>query len=295
MTKKLIVVLMLSIALFWGYHKKSSLPGHSTYVHEKELILAPLEPEEPQEHEAMPLVREINKRNALIQSVFYKDMAFRINQGGGLSIKLNGFMAYEKNRKFRMTSKSFFGKETDVGSNSTIFWFWSKRMKPSALYWAKHERLYETRLRTPFNPMWIMESFSINEIDTSNATIARHKGYWAVFQPRISASGQSITKVTLLDEETKTIVGHYVYDMKNNIIISTEITEFYSIDGHHVPKRINIIWHEEDIKIQWDFEKPKVNKPIDTKHWEMPSIKSKINLNTENLQSFLQISGEDQL
>ena len=44
-----------------------------------------------------------------------------------------------------MISNSFLGKETDVGSNEKQFWFWSKRMKPSVLFYSEHENLNKTK------------------------------------------------------------------------------------------------------------------------------------------------------
>ncbi len=85
------------------------------------------------------------------------------NLADGIAVKSS--ISYEKSLNFRMINSSFFGKEVDVGSNEKEFWFWSKRMKPPALFHTIHDNLKNTNLKTPFHPLWIKEIIEIWMVD----------------------------------------------------------------------------------------------------------------------------------
>ena len=178
-----------------------------------------------------------------------------------------------------MTYKSIFGLESDVGSNDEHFWFWSKRMKPRSVYYAVHEDLHRTRLKPPFNPLWIMESLSLGEIDTRNIITAEDENNnLIVFQDRISITGEKVTKSTLIDQKNKSIICHYIIRLDGTIAASTEITGFKKVDGVSIPTNILIIWHDENITMEWELSKSKVNQYISDEKWEMPSYDEKVDM-----------------
>ena len=117
------------------------------------------------------IVNRINNKNKKINSILIKNMPIKA-KNGRMTFKLTGDLAHSKDKFFRfiVTSK-ITGKEMDIGSNNDIFWFWSKRISPPALYFSKHEDLWKTNLKTPLNPAWMIESLNINLIDQNNQII----------------------------------------------------------------------------------------------------------------------------
>jgi len=215
--------------------------------------------------------------NEEIKSFSCEDVRILIKSN--IVAKLKGKIYYEKQKNFRMTYKSIFGLESDIGSNDSHFWFWSKRMKPRSVYYAVHEDLHRTRLKTPFNPLWIMESLSLGAIDTKNIRTAEDKNNnLIVLQDRISITGEKVTKSTLIDQKNKRVIGHYVMRLDGTLIASTEIIEFKEIDGISVPTKILIIWHDENVTMEWELSKSKVNQYISDEKWEMPSYDEKVNM-----------------
>jgi len=218
-------------------------------------------------------IDDLNLRNRGIRSVWYNHIKLHVKDR--VTVRLEGFMGYEKPRKFKMQLRSFFGKELVVGSNDQYFWFWSKRMDPPALYYCEHENLYRSRLKTPFHPIWIMESLGLGQISVKNAKLDVIGDYWKVTEIRVNTLGQKVMKTTLIDTNTKAVVGHYIHD-RSRLIVSSEVEEFYRIDSHMVPKKIRTIWHEEGVELQWFFSEPKLNIPMG--EVELPDQNPRINI-----------------
>ena len=231
--------------------------------------------EKPQPvHEIYGIIQEINARNAKVQSIYIADMPIKLQQGRMTAI-VSGELAMEKDKNFRLkVTHRITGKEIDIGSNSTHFWFWSKRMDPPALHYAKHEDLSKTMLRTALNPNWMMESLSVGNISTENIEIAKFKDFWAVIQSRSGASGEPVTVMTLIDPARKVVVGRYLYNHTGRMIASTEYQDFSGV----IPRKILIIWYEEAITLDWDLSGAQINAGISPAFWVMPEMRNKIDM-----------------
>lgn len=215
------------------------------------------------------IIEEINAKNSQILSLFCEEVAVRVH---GINSKAR--IAYEKDKHFRMTCWSILGQEADIGSNDKEFWFWSKRLRPKGFYYAEHANLQRTRLKTPFIPLWIMESLSVGTL-TANYTTLVQGNKLLLSEPRINALGQPITKVTAIDIKRKLIIGHYCYDKNGKLEVSSEVVEFTPQD---IPKRIQIQWLEEDLTMTLEFKNPETNVHLDARLWELPNAKMKIQL-----------------
>lgn len=273
------VVIILSGVLGYLYFSKATPITTTQYL----ATPTPLS-NKPEKDRATLLIEEVNELNSRIDSFYCENMDIRIRKD--ITYRLSGFMAYKKPVFFRTHNYSVLGQETDIGSNERLFWFWSRRMTPPALHFSSHEDVQKTRLKTPFNPKWMMESLSMNQIDLKNVEIVKNGSNIAVLQQRISTLNRPVLKITLVNPKTKTIIGHYIVE-NDQVVVSTEIESFQTVDGHRVPKVVNIIWFREGIAIRWEFNNPKVNQSIAPSMWEMPNMRSKINMGEEQGNTFL--------
>jgi hypothetical protein len=221
------------------------------------------------ENEATQIIKEINIKNSKIKNFFCSNVEISIDN---IPFKLQALLIYEKKLNFRMLVRSFVGKELDIGSNKNYFWFWSKRMVPSGLYYAKHKDLYKTKLRTPFSPKWIMESLGFEEIN-NKVRVSKSGLYLIIEEDRISSMNTRVTKKTLVNIESRMIVGHYLYE-NNRLISSAEVKE----SRNNMPYSIRVIWHEENIGISLKLNDPGINNKINSSHWIMPDYRNKINM-----------------
>lgn len=221
------------------------------------------------DHEFVAVIQEMNARNGKITNLICQDVKIKLK--AKISTSLNAALAFERDKKFRMGVESFLGREMDIGSNDTHFWFWSRRMDPPALHYAKHEDMDKTLLKAPLNPMWLLECVGIMPIKTQGVEIAKIKGNWAVIEQRTSNS-LPVTKVTLIDRENQRIIGHYLYDHNGKMEASAEVVDFYTIGEHSIPATIVIIWYTEGVQMEWHLENPRCNVGLDPKNWEMPQM-----------------------
>lgn len=229
----------------------------------------------PIHHEVYECVKRINEKNSKITSIIADKVKILVWHDFGVVV--NGKIAMKKDRFFRLKVSGYRGPEMDIGSNDKVFWFWSRSMPNPALYYAKHEDLRKTMLKTPLNPSWLMESLSLNEISMENVEIIRVNNYWAILQSRNSALGEKIVIATLLDPQRDVIIGHYLYNEQNNLVASAEIKEF---DGD-IPKKILIVWYDENVRMEWDIINPQINTSIDNSYWQLPYMRNKINMGEE--------------
>lgn len=271
----LIVSIILAVATFFAYEYKVGKVARPIYIQpEQPLIVSPLS-NLPPEHPALQTIRAINDRNAQVRNVYYENVAMKIKEK--MTVTLTAFLAYEKDKKFRMITSSFVGQETDVGSNEHIFWFWSRRMDPPILYFAKHEDTSRSKLRAPFHPDWMREGLGLDQIKIDGATFEQDGSRWKVFEKRVSASGKPVVKMTLIDNEK--ILGHYLYNNQGQLISSIEAKDFYR-NGHIVPRVFLMTWAEENITVEWTMSAPRINGNINSALWEKPKMRREQDLAT---------------
>jgi hypothetical protein len=231
------------------------------------------------QHPVYGLIKQINDRNAKVRTVYVQNVDIRLQRK--ITVKATGELAFEKNKKFRLQVwHRLTGKEVDVGSNDEVFWFWSKRMDPPALHYARHEDLKKAMLKTPLNPAWMMESLNVGQIDAANIQVGDFKGRWAVLRPRTSASGEPVTVMTLIDPQKVVIVGRYLYNQQGKMVVSTETQDWYQDPGTQamIPRNLLIIWYEEGVVMEWNFHNPQVNTGINPQYWVMPAMRNKIDM-----------------
>lgn len=274
--KKILLALVLLVLLILLYVVSTIPRTKPVYLSPTDQIYIKenIKVEKEQKHKVYSIIERINKKNELIDRIKVSDMPIKLKYGK-LTAKVLGEMALEKDKKFRLLiNHRFTGKEMDIGSNDNYFWFWSKRMKPPYLHYAKHEDLNKTLLRTALNPNWMIESLNINKIETENTTIEEFKEYWALSQIRISSNNEQVKVVTLINPKTENVIGRYLYSKENKMLASTEYQDFIN----NIATKILIIWYEEGITLDWDLSNVKINCEINSNFWEMPDIKDKINM-----------------
>lgn len=214
-------------------------------------------------------VEQLNQKNAKIKSVFSDNVRIKIQN---VPFKLRASLCYEKKQNFRMIVKSIVGKELDVGSNSKLFWFWSRRMNPPTLNYAEYKDLYKTYLKTPLHPLWLMESLGVNKMNI-NSSIGQSGKYIIISENRISASNTSVIKKTIIDTQIMAVVGHYLFE-GGKLTASAEVKSF----SNNIPKEMTIIWIDENITMYLNLQDVKINYIINPNYWNMPSMKNKTNL-----------------
>lgn len=222
-----------------------------------------------------PLIEEVNARNAAVRS-FRAQIRVR-TWDGGMRFRLNGSLDYEKDRRFRMELGSLFGEELDLGSNDDVFWYWSKRDKKPGVWYARHEDFHQTRLKTPFDPMFMRSSLGFEPIPTENAEIRETDDEVLVTQKRANSVGDPILYTVCLDKATKTVGGVVVTNLSGETLAACEVAS----RAGSLPSKILCRWHEEDRSMEMELEDGTANVSISSDRWTMPDHDRKINMAEE--------------
>tara|TARA_Y100000034_G_scaffold120366_1_gene163199 strand:+ start:640 stop:1626 length:987 start_codon:yes stop_codon:yes gene_type:complete len=225
------------------------------------------------------LIQQINENNAKIGNISC-DIEVKIWQNG-MRFKVSGDLHYEKHKRFRMKLSSVFGEEIDLGSNDDVFWYWSRRDKDPGLHWANYEDFGKTRLKTPFNPMFMKKSLSLDVIKTDDARIVETERDFIVVYAAKNGSDKPILVSVFVNKEMQRIDGMIVTNMDAKPVASAEIQEYQS----GIPAKILYIWHEEGRALLLELKNPKINVSIPSDKWQMPEHKPKLNMAEDVFQS----------
>jgi len=239
-----------------------------------EKIHVQTEPIETQPKPVVPeLVLKLNQKNSQIHSLRCENMDVKVWQDG-MRVHLSGEVYYEKPLKFRMFISSIFGKELDLGANEEVFWYWSRRNKREGLFYARYEDFFNTRLKTPFGPVFLRASFGVDELPTENAKFVEdEKGVLVVVQSK-NSMGKSVNKYTFINKQTELIEGYLISYEDGKKSASAEIMEH----ENGLPKKILFTYYEEDQIMQLELSNIQMNASIDGKMWQIPSIQPQINM-----------------
>jgi len=216
-----------------------------------------------------PVIFQINETNVKIKSFSCKDLKVKLKQGNN-SYGLDGYFIYEKPLNFRMVLKSIRGVELDIGSNNTHFWFWSKSMRPAALYYARHGHAKDTRLRDPFDPVWIMSSLGIETLNL-DAKFVKTADKIYVSQDVISPRGRALIRSAVITDK---ISAYYLFNKNNQFVTITQISR----DSQGIPNKIYTSWKEEDVSMEFIFDNAKINTIAEREMFVMPNHAQKIDL-----------------
>ncbi len=211
------------------------------------------------------IVDKINEKTTKINSINSK---LSIKQG---VFSIKGFIAYEKTNNFKMICDSYFGKELEIGSNNDFLWFYTRKMKPKALYYCRLEEVEKTRLKAMFYPELLREFLGIHEIKKYIKIIKKDEYYYV--ENNINVGKENFNKITIIKDNK--IIGYRL--CKNyKIILEVNIVEFQLKNTIEIPKIIKINYLEESINQEWTLEKTEINSNFS--EWDMPQYKQKINL-----------------
>lgn len=234
-------------------------------------------PEPVQEPDPLPdLVLKINQKNKSIDSFVCNNVMVETWEKG-TKFRFNADFHYEKYNNFRMIFSSVFGKELDLGSNEQKFWYWSRRDKHPGVYWANHEDYQKTRLKDPFNPMFIQDSFGFNEIPQEGAQVTETDLNIFIKYDKVNSMGDPISYIIFVNKKTELINGFCIVDENGITTVTAEIQEY----KNGLPSKLVYLWAEEAKVLVMNLHNPEINVHIPSSLWKMPNETPKIDMSKE--------------
>lgn len=228
--------------------------------------------EDPQLEE---VVDHLNRNVSKLHSWQANSVKIRANNLPGLS----GSLVVEEGQHLRMVVNSLAGHEVDMGSNDDVFWIWAKRMEPSYVY-CRHEQIDVARqsLGVPFEPQWLMQALGVAPIDTRDLTmqIDASGQHARLVQPLLTAHGQPLQKVMVVDLVHGVITEHCIMDSRGQRIAVARLDDFRrdKASGAVLPHRVRLDWPQNQMSLVMNMGDVQINPAsIPDQIWEMPSMR----------------------
>ncbi len=121
-------------------------------------------------------VIEHNRNAALIQSL-EASPAIKVAMPRRPQFPLEGRMALDRPRNFRLELFSHKDSKADIGSNAEEFWFWVSNSEDRSIYWCNYADLESSPLAVTYQPDWIVEALGLRPISAEEkAGIKQRKG-----------------------------------------------------------------------------------------------------------------------
>lgn len=221
------------------------------------------------------LFDEINARNEMIRTFVSNDLEVAVWQNG-MRHRLKGQLYYGKPNQFRLVLTSVFGKELDLGSNEEVFWYWSRRDPRPGLYYAKHNDYCKTRLKTPFNPLYLRSTLGFEPLATNESKCLENEAEFVLCRPQLDATNREVLFCVSVNKELNQVKGFLITDRDQNPLAACEITA-----PSGIPEKILYTWFEEERTMQITLGESRLNAPLPANLWQLPSYKPTINMAEE--------------
>ncbi len=216
---------------------------------------------------AEQVVAHLNQQCQGIQSLEFDRVSIQAKQGVQ-TFGVNGMMAYQKPRNFRLMASALNTTYADVGSNDREFWFWFNE-GDKLQYYCAHEELPQARgLALPIHPDWVAEALCIQELDPADqyqVRIANQR--LELVSETTGPQGQKlqrITTVALSGPNGGRIIGHQLRSMDGAEIWSADVTEYQNAAGYTIPRKITLRCPSQRLEMQFKLDGARVNSLVPT-------------------------------
>jgi hypothetical protein len=211
------------------------------------------------------LVTHLNKNSQTIQSVECSKIQINVTQNGQ-PFGVDGMLAFQKNRNFRMVATSISGTEADLGSNDREFWFYMKRNDPPDLFFCSYDDLPKSQIKLPIQPDWIAEALCVQDLNWNEYQMRNVPKAVELYKTVTSPTGEKMTKtvaVATTGTNAGNIVVHRLVRQNGQEIWRADITEYQDkreIGNFTVPRKVKISCPEQKVSIEMKMDGCKVNK-----------------------------------
>jgi hypothetical protein len=209
------------------------------------------------------IVAHLNQNARVVHSLEFDRVSIQAKRGLQ-SVMVDGMLAYQKPRNFRLMAEAVGTTQADVGSNDEEFWFMFKD-GGGALYRCAHEDLPRVRsLAVPLHPDWVAEALCVQDFGPADQYQVRTTGQQLqLIGQTAGPQGQSlqrITTVALAGPNRGRIVGLQVRTAQGAEIWSADITEYHqNANGYLVPRKITLRCPAEKMEVQFKLDGLRIN------------------------------------
>lgn len=214
---------------------------------------------------ANELITQLNRYAMPIQSVECSEVKINIVQNGQ-PFGVDGRLAYQKQRNFRMVARSVAGTEADIGSNAQEFWFYMKRNNPPDLFFCSYEDLPRSQIKLPVQPDWIAEALCVQELNANEYQMRPLRSGVELIKKVGGQNGEELYKGILVATSgpmAGRVIVHRLFAKSGKDIWRADITEYHrpqEVGQFVVPRKVKIGCPEQNVTVEMVLDGIKVNQ-----------------------------------
>jgi hypothetical protein len=210
--------------------------------------------------EVPALVRYLNKNADLVQAVESSSLHIDCSQGSQ-KVGLDGLMACQKPRNFRLTAKMFAQPAADIGSNNDEFWYWISKADPPYVYHCSYRDLGTGRVRVPFpfQPDMVVAALGMAKYDENakyELKAPPKAKYVELVQNTTSPQGQPVQRITVFHRyEQKApepqVLAHVLKDARGKLICQATVhkVQIDRVTRATLPTKVTLEWPDQKLRM----------------------------------------------
>jgi hypothetical protein len=222
------------------------------------------------------IVQVVNANTAKVRQL--QTTAARLTVAGAPSLRAS--LALERPLRFRLRGDTgLTGNELDLGSNDELFWMWTKRNDPPAVFFARHAE-FQAGAHSgmlPLPPTWLVEELGLIQLDTGTAYDGPHAVAPGQVQLRYLTGGtQPLMKTIVVDDQRGHVLSQQVYDSTGTLLATARMSDyrFDSINAVSLPHQVEVELPPAGMSFSFTVEGYTVNAlsadPLSL--WSMPQL-----------------------
>jgi hypothetical protein len=220
-------------------------------------------------------IAEHNRNAEMIQSLEAKPA---ITVTAGKRFGVEGRMALERPRNFRLELSSFGTAKADIGSNDDEYWFWVSNREDPSIYWCKHDDLESSPLAVTYQPDWIIEAMGLKSISAEEAELIQvqrgpEPGTTALVFPATRNRTENYTRVLIVSNRERRIRQlriHAATEAKT-LIAQAEPSQYKQYpakpeepgsakDTCYLPEKLVLDWKRDQLKLDVTLREVTLNQ-----------------------------------
>ncbi|MFO0893178.1 MAG: hypothetical protein U0790_29075 [Isosphaeraceae bacterium] len=222
------------------------------------------------EHNAnASLIRSVEARPSIVVKI--SPPGERAREG-----KVDGRLALEQPRNFKLDLSSYGSTVADIGSNDERFWFWFSNKKDRSVYVCNYEDLGATTLAATYQPDWIGEALGLRQITPDEAAQVKVRpgplpGTTALSFPATRAGGQGYSRLMIVSDQNRKVSEFRVFapDGKTQLAQANipRYQEYPVTPGEKsTEERPDVCYLPQSVTLEWTRERLTLNVALRDVH-----------------------------
>jgi hypothetical protein len=178
----------------------------------------------------------------------------------GRAIGLDGQLAVQKTRNFRLKARVLGQDMVDIGSNDLELWYWIGKADPPYVFHCDHEAMARggARMGFPFQPDMVLAALNMADYDPKKPyELKVNPKTLELIEPGMSPQGQPIKKVVVFDRSQAgpgkpQVIAHVLKDAQGRDICTATIYEVQTdqATGAVLPTTVKFVWPDQKIEMK---------------------------------------------